>query len=216
MTEKTYNDLTAKQQAVIDAIEEIGEPDYQKTDVAETAGVAPSYIYYVESEFTELVEAAIGAELPTKCPSCGKEFEERRQLAGHVNKPDTDCEWETDDDEVESPKGRQYEYGPEAQLGRTMSSLTDKQRNTVQAIANDMTGNQAEIARRANVSDSYVEYCETQFPHLINDVLGATQVAADGGEATYDVRLRATDAWRAIRLLPEELSETIYNQIRTQ
>lgn len=106
-------------------------------------------------------------------------------------------------------------YGPDAQLNRDFESLTTKQRNTVNAIVEsqvDATG--MEIAEEAGVNESYVYYVRDNFPHLIDERRSTRQIAADGG--SYQVALTPDQAWKAIRLLPEELSETIFRQVRSQ
>lgn len=107
-------------------------------------------------------------------------------------------------------------YGPEAQTERDFESLTTKQRNTVEAILElkaSATGQ--EIADEAGVNESYVHYVKDNFPHIIDQRQGAMRVKADGSGA-YTVSLTPDQAWKAIRLLPEELSTTIFSQIRGQ
>ena len=110
-----------------------------------------------------------------------------------------------------------YEYGPEARTNRDYESLTDKQRNTVDALVeHDLDATQQEVAAEAGVTASYVSYVEERFPHIINQRRGTThhEVAADGGARTYQVELTSEQAWKAVRLLPDELSETIFRQVR--
>lgn len=109
----------------------------------------------------------------------------------------------------------QTHYGPDAQLDRDFESLTQKQRNTVEAILKlgpEATGQ--EIADEAGVNESYTHYVRDHFPHIIDSRRTNRKLAADGG--SYQVALTPDQAWKAIRLLPEELSETIFRQVRGQ
>lgn len=117
----------------------------------------------------------------------------------------------------ESSDVEQYVYGEDAQTGRTYESLTQKQRNAVDAIVElGITTDSETIAREAGISDSYVSYVKENFPHIVNNRRGANLVSADGGEEMYTIQLPATDVWKAIRLLPQELSESIFKQVRKQ
>lgn len=106
-------------------------------------------------------------------------------------------------------------YGPEAQTDRDFESLTRKQRNTVEAIiAADPGATNIAIAEDAGISDSYVEYVRENFPHILDERRGAMSVVADGGNPTYEVELSGDDVWKAIRLLPDDLSTKIFRQVR--
>ena len=108
------------------------------------------------------------------------------------------------------------EYGPDAQTDRDFESLTQKQRNAVEAILETPPdAPRVEAAEKAGVAESYIAYCEENFPHIINERRGAMQVATDGGKQTYEVELTADEAWKAIRLLPDELSERVFRQVRS-
>lgn len=109
----------------------------------------------------------------------------------------------------------EIEYGPEAQTDRDYESLTQKQKNTIEAILeSEVDAANEEIAAIAGVSDSYVNYVEENFPHIVNRRRGTMQVAADGGDPHYEVSLASQDVWKAIRLLPDELSNKIFRQVR--
>ena len=111
----------------------------------------------------------------------------------------------------------QYEYGPDAELDRDFESLTDKQRNVVEALVEHGTErSNEEVAAEAGVTPSYVYYVQDHFPHIISNRRSTSnhQPAADGGHSTVTVELTHEEARKAIRLLPEEMSETIFNQLR--
>lgn len=111
----------------------------------------------------------------------------------------------------------QKQYGPEAELHRDFESLTDKQRSAVEALAEHEPSESKEvIAGGENFGTSYTYYVEDHFPHLIDERRSVEKVAADGGNQVFTVELTDEKVWKAIRLLPEELSNEIFNQIKRQ
>lgn len=108
------------------------------------------------------------------------------------------------------------DYNDDAQINRDYESLTDKQRAVVNAVvATEGNGRRVDIAERANVDESYVDYVRENFPHIIDNRLNTMQAKPDGGTMAYTVRLTDDEVWRAIRLLPDSLSETIFEQVRS-
>jgi len=106
-------------------------------------------------------------------------------------------------------------YGPDAQTDRDYESLTDKQQEAVDALVEaDAEATQAAIAAGCSVVPSYLAYVQDNFPHLIRGRSTATRVAADGSGGGYTIELSPEQAWACIDLLPEELSRTIFNQVR--
>jgi len=111
--------------------------------------------------------------------------------------------------------GTTYHYGPDAQTERDYDSLTDKQQEAVDALveaAPDDT--QAAIAAGCTVVPSYLGYVRDNFPHIIRARSTASRVAADGSGGGYTVTLSPEQAWACIDLLPDELSRSIFNQVR--
>jgi hypothetical protein len=134
-------------------------------------------------------------------------------MGEHQHETDGD---ETDDVQIpEQGSAERYEYGLDAQLERDYASLTQKQKNVVDAITTLPVGtSQSAIAAEANCTAGYVPYVEAQFPHIIQHRAATNQVAADGGEQSYNLRLGKTKVWKMMRLLPEDLSEDIFDQVR--
>lgn len=111
-----------------------------------------------------------------------------------------------------------YEYGDEAQTEKRYEDLAPKSKAVVDAIVDSRDGNvtQTEIADNANCTDTHVTYVKSNFPHIIEDRNQTMRVAADGGEGVYDVAFTPTETFKAIKLLPEDLSKKMFNQIRQQ
>lgn len=106
------------------------------------------------------------------------------------------------------------EYGPEAQTYKGMRSLTEKQRNTIEAImAAEPHATDISIAENAGVSNSYVEYVRRNFPHLIDQRREELGITPDDGDTTYEVTLTEDEVWTAIRELPDDVSEKIAEQV---
>lgn len=113
------------------------------------------------------------------------------------------------------PEATERQYGPDAQTEKDYGDLTNKQRSIVDGIIDaDVDATDASIADAVNCSGSYVAYVRDNFPHIIDERRGTMAVTTDGGQPHYTIQLNADDAWKAIRLLPEDLSETIYRQVR--
>jgi hypothetical protein len=111
--------------------------------------------------------------------------------------------------------GTNDHYGPDAQLDRDYESLTDKQQEAVDALIEADAGDtQAAIAADCSVAPSYLSYVRENFPHIIRTRSTAAHVAAVGGGGGYTVTLSPAQAWACIDLLPEDLSRTIFNQVR--
>lgn len=110
-----------------------------------------------------------------------------------------------------------YEFGPDAQLDRDYESLTDKQENVVDSIVRaDPDTTYSQIANDAGVNDSYVHYVENNFPHIITDRNGLTQVAADGGDPMMTIELPASEVWKTMQMTTDEISQKIWRQTRSQ
>lgn len=75
-----------------------------------------------------------------------------------------------------------------------------------------------EVADRAydTCDNSYVWYVMDNYGEVLDNRRRDTQVIAADGEGSYLFELGSTDTWKAIRLLPEELSQKIYDQVREQ
>jgi hypothetical protein len=111
--------------------------------------------------------------------------------------------------------GTNQHYGPDAQTDRDYESLTDKQQEAVDALIEaDADDSQAAIAADCSVVPSYLGYVRDNFPHIIRGRSTAARVAADGSGGGYTIELSPEQAWACVDLLPEELSRTIFNQVR--
>lgn len=65
-------------------------------------------------------------------------------------------------------------------------------------------------------SESYVHYVETNFPHIINERRSLEQVAADGGEPVFEIELSASDVWKVMQMVNDDISQEIWRQTRGQ
>lgn len=187
--ERDYDSLTDKQSRVVDAIVEHGY-NAKHREVADTADCDYTYVGKVKQKFGHIIDEELELRESTNFTRFEKE--------------------ESDD----SPSVN-YHYGEEAQTDRSFQSLTNKQRRTVHAIVDaDIEAPSAEVAREAGVSDSYVDYVKSNFPHIINDRRGRARIAAsDGGEQTFHFELTESETWEAIRDLRGELSNKIFRQV---
>jgi hypothetical protein len=115
------------------------------------------------------------------------------------------------------PEDTATEYGPDAQTEKDWEDLTDKQQNVVQALESEGRDSaDSVIAETAGCSDGYVAYVRDNFPHIIRERTRTMTAAADGGQGQYNIVLGSDKAWRIIRILPEELSQDIWRQVRRQ
>lgn len=187
--ERDYDSLTEKQESVVNAIVEHGY-NARHREVAETAGCDTTYVGKIKDKFAHIIDE----ELELSEMSNFERFEPEES-------PD-------------SPS-ISYHYGEEAQTDRNFQSLTNKQRRTVHAVVDaDIDAPSAEVAREAGVSDSYVDYVKSNFPHIINDRRGRARIAAsDGGEQVFQFELTESETWEAIRDLRGELSNKIFKQV---
>lgn len=112
---------------------------------------------------------------------------------------------------------QQNHYGPEAQLHKDYEDLKPQSRKAVDALVRaDHDYTISQVAEEAGVSDRMIPYVEDNFPHIIERRRNAMRTVAADGEGGYEITLGMTDTWRVIRLLPEELSEKIFDQVRKQ
>lgn len=109
-------------------------------------------------------------------------------------------------------------YGDEAQTNKRYTDLTDKQQAVVdEYISRDGNNrNNKDVAHEAGCTPSYVSYVRNNFPHILEERDSTMRTVAADGEGHYDVTIGTTDAFKMIKLLPEELSKKIYDQVRSQ
>lgn len=110
------------------------------------------------------------------------------------------------------------EYGEEVQINKSYEHLTPKQQGVVDAIVDNRGRRRSDnvIAERAGCVPSYVPYVEEHFPHIIDERLATMRVATDGGEERYELSLSADFVFRAIKHLPPEMGQTMFDQVRRQ
>lgn len=75
-----------------------------------------------------------------------------------------------------------------------------------------------EVAERAydDCDNSYVHYTLGKYGDTLRARGRDNAVPVTDGEGSYAFELGSTDTWKAIRMLPEELSQKIYDQVRQQ
>lgn len=75
-----------------------------------------------------------------------------------------------------------------------------------------------EVADRAydTCSTTYVTYVMDKYGDLLDERRNTMSEPIADGEGQYVFELGTSDTWKAIRLLPEELSRKIYNQVREE
>jgi len=95
--------------------------------------------------------------------------------------------------------------------------LTSKQKSAVDVLAENDYDTITGAAKEAGVSGSYIYYVEDQFSGLIDYRQSAMRYATDGaGDEYVDVRLTTDEAFKAIRMLPAELSQVVYQAVRNE
>lgn len=108
------------------------------------------------------------------------------------------------------------EHESEAQLEKEYGDLTPKQKRVVEEIISRRDGEyvKANVARDAGCRGSYVTYVEDNFPHIIEQRRSTMRTPVADGEGSYTFELGASDTFKVIRTLPDELSRKVYDQIR--
>ena len=100
---------------------------------------------------------------------------------------------------------------------RDFESLTEKQKRGVEAIVStDVDATYQEIAEKAGINDSYVKYIRDNFGHIIQQRRKTMMQPVTDGEGSYTIQLGITESFQVIKILPDELSRKIYDQIRNQ
>lgn len=112
----------------------------------------------------------------------------------------------------------EHEYGDDAYTNKRYEHLTDLQRAVVDAIVDRRGGTYTtqEIGDIAQCSPSTVTYAEQNFPHASEQRRSTMRQPVADGEGHYEVRLAETDAFKMVRMLPDELARKLYDQIRQQ
>lgn len=110
------------------------------------------------------------------------------------------------------------QYGEDAFTKKRYHHMTDKQ----QAVCDAIVEKRGEhwtyqmIADEVGCSPATVGNTLRRYPHVIEQRRSTMRVAADGGEGAYDITLRSDEVFKAIKLLPEELSQKFFDQVRRQ
>lgn len=102
------------------------------------------------------------------------------------------------------------------EIERVYGLLTSKQKAAVDVLVEDDHDTMKEGANEAGVSASYLYWCEDEYDYLIEYRQTAMRYATDGsGSGEYvDVRLTEDEAFKAIRILPAELSQVVYQAVK--
>lgn len=106
-------------------------------------------------------------------------------------------------------------------LRNSYEDLTSKQASVVDVLVEDKFETKSEAAEKAGVADSYIYYVQDEFSDIIADRKGTMNenpsypaLRADGAVANIDVSFTEDEAFRAVRILPAELSRVVYESIR--
>lgn len=99
---------------------------------------------------------------------------------------------------------------------REYGLLTPKQKSSIDELAEaGPNDSMQDIAHRAGVSDSYLYYVENEYGELLEYRKTAMRYASDGsGEQYVGVRFTEDEAFKAIRILPAELSQVVYQAVK--
>lgn len=122
----------------------------------------------------------------------------------------------TDQTQQESDeKSRFHRDAEQAGERRTYESLTPKQRSAVDELV-DEPENMEEAARDAGVSSSYIHWCERAFGDMVERRKAANKTTLPDGGAERGITVGFTEdeAFRAMRILPAELSQVVYQAVR--
>lgn len=93
---------------------------------------------------------------------------------------------------------------------------TSKQKAAIDVLVRNQYDTMVEAAQEAGVSDSYMYWCEDEFEGLIDYRKTALRYVTDGSGEYVDVRLTEDEAFKAIRMLPSELSQVVYQAVRRE
>lgn len=194
---RAYDTLTDLQKAIIDKIAEFDNLDFTTSDVIEDDKFKRANVYYVRDRFPHLIAHAVGADIP-------EEYWDRIPMEL------------LPEDEQSDEESRRYHFGPDAQLDRDWGSLTPKQKNVIRTKL-DYIGkrvNKEFIAEQSGCEPSYVDYVEKNFPHILNNRMGAMVLTTDGG-GMYTFQLPDDVIFDLVSNAQGELAQTIWEQVRT-
>lgn len=113
------------------------------------------------------------------------------------------------------------QYGEEAFTSKRYEHMTQKQKAACDVLVKhrgEPGWTQAELAEEAGVSPGTIQNVLKRYPHVVDHrrSMMRSEPAADGGTDTYDITLTSSEVFKAINMLPEELSKTFFNQVRKQ
>lgn len=112
---------------------------------------------------------------------------------------------------------REYHYPEYVDVDRDYESLTSKQKAIVnEAVDAESDTTNEEIAKEAGTSIAYAAKTRKQFKHIVDGRRGTLREVAADGEGSYTFTLGVTETFQVMRILPDELSRRIYDQVRGQ
>lgn len=105
-------------------------------------------------------------------------------------------------------------------VDRDYEDLTQKQKEIIDAYIS-LYREQGEptptqVSSRVDSTASYCHKVLDQYEELAEKRRSTAMTVVADGEGHFDLRLSETDTWRAIKLLPDELSKKIFEQVKAQ